>query len=251
MRHPYAQTPAQLFRQLDPRGFLPWEKQDVKRACNLAIDLYSGLSRACGKPFLCHAIGTASILADHGAPGRLVCAGLLHAAYSHGRFGDGSVGETSAKHARLAESGGEGVANLVQRYTRFDWEKPARADFETLERMPLDDAAICLLRIANDLEERLDGALHYCGKPPGGLVHWHDAWQRLSERVGAGRLYQEYALSLACGAEVPKELRNAAPYSFAVRERDRSRVPFHANPLRPKKRRGPLRRWLRRLRKGR
>lgn len=250
-QHGYAQTPAQLLRQLERRGALAWEQQRVKRACDHAIDLFAGIHRACGKPFVCHTIGTASILVDHGAPEALVCAALLHAAYTHGRFGRAPVGATREKRRGLAARLGEDAEALVHHYTVFDWSGPVPRSDEARDRMPLEDAVVCLMRIANDLEERLDGALRYTQKPEPTLERWEPCWERLAARVGAERLYREYALARECGGEVPAELRTPMPYSFAVREGSRARVAFHESLGRLPKRRGPVRRWLRRLRRRR
>jgi hypothetical protein len=246
LAHPYAQTPARLYRQLDRLAVPAPEQREVRRACELAIDLYSSLHRACGKPFLCHGIGTASILADHGAGAPVLGAALLHAAYTHGRFGRQRVGETLAKRRRVADAVGSAVEALVHRYTVFDWSGSVTAACDAL---PQEDAAACLIRLANDLEERLDGAPGYGGKPISALEDWHPAWERLAAAVGADRLFEEYLRSLTCGDAAPDGMRGSQHTSFSVRERDGLRVPFHAHPKRRGRPRGPLRRWWRRLRK--
>jgi hypothetical protein len=65
-------------------------------------------------------VGTASILAAHGAECSVVCAGLLHSAYTHGDFGDGrdrDVGEVApARREIVRRVLGEAGEDLVYGY---------------------------------------------------------------------------------------------------------------------------------------
>src|SRR5262249_47294175 len=82
----FAQTIIQLHNQLVRDGYTVDDLRQVRRAYDLAATLFGGMLRASGKTFLAHCVGTASTLARFGAPGVVVVAGLLHAAYTHGRF---------------------------------------------------------------------------------------------------------------------------------------------------------------------
>jgi (p)ppGpp synthase/HD superfamily hydrolase len=65
-RSGYAQTNLQLYRQLRDRTDA--DVALVAAAYELALSLFPRSFRATGKPFLCHLVGTASILDSHGAP---------------------------------------------------------------------------------------------------------------------------------------------------------------------------------------
>ncbi len=93
----YAQTNIQLYGQLLQCNWSDADLRQVQAAYALAMTIFAGHYRPNHKSFLAHLVGTASILAAHDADATIVAAGLLHSAYSHGEFGDGSRGMTAAK----------------------------------------------------------------------------------------------------------------------------------------------------------
>jgi len=84
---------------------------------NLLINLFIGVLRSSDKTFLAHLVGTASILVDLKAPVEVVTAGLLHAAYATGEFGDGGRGITDSKRAQLERAFGQKIEEYVYGYT--------------------------------------------------------------------------------------------------------------------------------------
>jgi (p)ppGpp synthase/HD superfamily hydrolase len=157
-----AQTNLQLYAQLAERGFAGSDLAALRRAYDLATSLFAGVYRASGKPFVAHLVGTASLLAAQGAPARLVTAGLLHSAYSHGDFGDGPRGRTRRRAARLAAAVGEEVEGLIARYEAFPWKT---SDANPRSGWPASlgplDRDVLTMRLANELEELLDFDILY------------------------------------------------------------------------------------------
>jgi len=152
-----AQTNVQLYGQLAERGLAGRDLATLRRAYDAAVSLFAGVHRASSKPFVAHLVGTASLLASQGASVRLVTAGLLHSAYTHGDFGDGPPGRTRRRARRLADAVGEEVEGLIARYETFPWRTadcgrrggwPASLD-------PLD-RDVLTIRLANELEELID-----------------------------------------------------------------------------------------------
>ncbi len=84
----YAQTNIQLYNQLRDKGYSKQEINAVYQAYELAIQLLGCLFRTSGKTFIAHLVGTASILGSIHVPANIVVAGLLHAAYVRGDFGN-------------------------------------------------------------------------------------------------------------------------------------------------------------------
>src|SRR5207244_4190438 len=118
----YSQTNIQLYGQLFQADWPDADLRGVQAAYELAMSLFAGHFRPNHKPFLAHLVGTASILATHGADSTSVAAGLLHSAYSHGEFGDGSRGMTSAKRRTVRRAVGDPCESLIARYTSFRWQ---------------------------------------------------------------------------------------------------------------------------------
>lgn len=220
-----AQTPAQLLMQLEARGDPPEALARMRAALDLAIAIYAGLHRACGAPFLCHGIGTASILLTFGAPAPLAVAGLLHAAYSHGLFDAGPAGAHAARRARVRDVAGAAVEALVHAY---EHHAPAACEppepTAPLDDLPCDEAAVHVLRIANDLDERIDGAIAYTGKVQDPIAHWRPFFRRLTAHLGIPGL--ALALDEAATRSIPNAPGAAgkAIQSYLIDDRTRAVV---------------------------
>jgi (p)ppGpp synthase/HD superfamily hydrolase len=161
----YAQTNIQLFNQLQREKYCADDLKAVFSAYELAASLMTGRFRASGKTFIAHLVGTASILASLKAPGSLVVAGLLHAAYPAGDFGDGRPGVSAAKRERVRSVIGEQAEEYVRRYDSLGWtDQTVRSVLFGLENMSPIDRDVVLMRLANELEEFLDLGVHYCGE---------------------------------------------------------------------------------------
>lgn len=164
----YAQTNIQLFNQLhninqlenSPR-YSDAEMKNILNAYELAMCLFAGRFRASGKTFIAHLIGTASILAPLNVPGSVIAAGLIHAVYAHGNFGDRKKGINEIKREIVRNIVGEEIEEYVARYTAFKWNQQSISNADpkcTKERYVL------LIRLANELEEHLDFAIFYCSE---------------------------------------------------------------------------------------
>ena len=164
MTREYAQTNLQLFKQLRGAGYSDADLKLVRAAYDLGMRIFPASFRGSGKPLLAHLVGTASILVSVGQSPTVVTAGLLHAAYALGDFGDGRFGMTQAKRDRVRAAVGPAVEDLVARYTAFDWNKNTipsiRARVGSLTPIERD---VLVIRLANELEDHLDYGVLYCG----------------------------------------------------------------------------------------
>ena len=113
--HSYAQTNIQLFNQLKRDSYSDAELACIRNAYELAMRLFTGLYRASGKTFIAHIVGTASILSSLHAPAEVVTAGVLHAAYKHGDFGNWAKGVSDAKREQVRRAFGDKVEEYVAR----------------------------------------------------------------------------------------------------------------------------------------
>lgn len=218
----FAQTNIQLYNQLLREGYKESELRFIRNAYELAMQLFQGGFRPSGKPFLSHAVGTASILAGLRVGTAVVAAGLLHAAYSHGEFGDGSRGVTLARRRRLQRTVGSETEELVKIFTDFLWNKktiPLIAKSLSTSSSPYRQAL--LIRLANELEDYLDLGLLYCNgaprlhmRPPG----FKDLVIEMSRQLGFPELAFTFnqVFRKAASARIPQSLRRKEHYSFSA-----------------------------------
>ena len=220
--HTYAQTNLQLYAQLRGLGYTNAKLGDVKRAYELAIQLFTGRYRANGKPFISHLVGTASILAAHGASIEVVVAGMLHATYLQGQFGDSQIGVTPARAKVLRRGAGDEAAKLIEEYSRLPWNgKVFNEWLREPRRMTSYNRGVILMRLANDLEDHLDHGMLYCNKAEKTRVMDTEAQpmpaqiaQELGYRALAAELAEAYAADAA--AQIPEALRFQHTASFTV-----------------------------------
>lgn len=162
-RHGYARTWPQLSNQLIAMLLPVDEIKRVHAAYALSIDLFGAMVRPNEAPFLTHTVGTASVLAVHGAPTTVVCGGLVHAAYTHGTYATPPDKPLSKQHrvavAQRVSPEVEVLARNYRRYRPAEMEVPADAG-----GYDEDHASVLLIRAANHLEEHLDCGLIYANK---------------------------------------------------------------------------------------
>ena len=220
MTQEYAQTNLQLYTQLRAGGYSDPQLTLVRSGYDLAMQLCSASFRGSGKPLLSHLVGTASILATIGQSPIVVTAGLLHAAYALGDFGDGRKGMTPAKRDRVREGAGSEVEDLVARYTAFDWNRNTIPTIrERVESLTAIERDVLVIRLANELEDHLDVGVLYCGN---GEKRREYIRSPLNQSVGMARslgLTQlaaelDRAFSETLAAQLPPALRTPHDYTF-------------------------------------
>lgn len=168
----FAQTNLALYRQLLDRGYAPEDLAPVQRAYFFSARAVSARLRGSGKPFVCHLVGTASILAELDQSLEVIQAALLHAMYiksqaDFGRADRTRKGKKSIRRRRriLVREFGREVEGLVYAYHRFKWRyHKSRIDEDTIAAGGLYGREAVLLRLANELEDFLDGAVHLHGR---------------------------------------------------------------------------------------
>jgi (p)ppGpp synthase/HD superfamily hydrolase len=161
--HRYAQTILQLHAELADGGWPDADRIRLARAYELASELFTGQHRGSGKPFVDHLVGTASILAAHGAPKVATIAGLLHAAYDLGDFGDGRGGPLPERRREVSRIVGDDVEAHVHGYSELRWVdstiREVAASIATLAPLRRN---VLVMRLANEIEDHLDLGIRYC-----------------------------------------------------------------------------------------
>jgi (p)ppGpp synthase/HD superfamily hydrolase len=195
--HRYAQTIVQLLKQLYDQGYSRADLERVASAYKLAAQLLAGLYRPSGKTFIAHVVGTASILCELHARCELIAAGLLHAAYEHGDFGDYPKGISPAKRDALRKEVGEEVEDYVARYTVLRWTKVTMPMIhEALDTFNQIEREVLTIRLSNELDDLLDFGILYCFDAAGKRRYYARARHMMvdiAEKLGFLLLAQEMA----------------------------------------------------------
>ena len=99
------------------------------------------------------------------APSNVVAAGLLHAAYATGDFGDGVPGISTGKREPVRAIVGEVVEEYLARYDALLWSDKLIAGYcDQIDALTQVDRDVLLMRLANELEEYLDLGMLYFGE---------------------------------------------------------------------------------------
>lgn len=216
----YAQTNLQLYAQLRRMATPEEELALVRAGYDLAMRLCPASFRGSGKPLLAHLVGTASILASVRQPVRVVTAGLLHAAYVFGDFGDGHSGLSDSRRERVRLAVGPEIEELVARYTGFDWNKNTIPRIrERVDQLTAIERDVLVIRLANELEDHLDFGVLYCGNGERRRDYIRSPLNQsvdMARRLGFTELASELdaAFTDTLSATLPPALRNGHDYTF-------------------------------------
>lgn len=160
-----AQTNVQLYNQLLAQGRDVGELALVRKAYDLAGLLYSGYYQGDGKPFVCHSVGVASILAHLGLGADFVALGLIHNIYGNGDFGDSRSYAVTGSRRRLVRAAiGDRVAMLAERFQMFRIDAGnVDAMIARLGRLDETDRDLLTIDLADALEKYVDFGVDYFG----------------------------------------------------------------------------------------
>ncbi len=146
-----------LLRQLADAGWDDDALTRAHRAHDLARTLVAGLFNGDGRPFVCHLLSLASLLARYGRPQDVVVAGLLHSVYAHGDFG--LCCSFPRARQRVRDAVGPDVETLVLRFHTLAWNaRGLDHHVAQIDRMDPLDREVVRMRLANELDHLLDGA---------------------------------------------------------------------------------------------
>lgn len=161
----YAQTNLQLYNQLRVAKYSEQALLTVQEGYKLILELFSNRYRANGKSFISHLVGTASILVSQQAPLEVIVAGLLHAVYAQGDFGDRKSGITPSRQAYITQAVSPEIEALIANYTTLPWHAQTLIDLKNrATTLTLQEQRVVLIRLANELEDYLDLGMLYCRK---------------------------------------------------------------------------------------
>ena len=160
-----AQTNIQLYNQLSDSRFSTLDLLCIQRAYTIAAELFAGQIRPEGRPFICHLVGVASILAQLGEAVPVICTGLLHSAFSQGDFGEGKGNINGSARRRFESSVGHDTQELIDGYGQCAWNASNVHNW-TVNAGNVDRTlrTVNLIRLADALEDALDFGLQFSTK---------------------------------------------------------------------------------------
>jgi hypothetical protein len=158
-------SPVGLAELAAAKGYGADDIQQISKAYWSALLLSNGGYRPCGRPFINHLVGTASILVHYGFARRLILAALLHAAYTHAPRLPGGPQHTVDVVARNIGGRDSIVERLVRAYTLRSsrWRHLLGLENWT-DVATMTDVEIAILAMANDVELHLSGEVRATGR---------------------------------------------------------------------------------------
>ena len=219
LNNKFAQTNLQLFSQMHELEYSVEDIQLIYSSYSLAIQLMTSQYRASYKPFTAHLVGTASILAWLGTSAVLISAGLLHAIYEHGDFGDSlPPGPNPTRRAAVQDMLGSEVEGAVACYNSYSWNvNVIRSGIHRAHAFEQWEADVVTIRLANELEDLLDYGLAYCGESRRNQEIYRDSHfdlvVQLAGKIGYPELARELDSTFAATSsiELPRQLRGGDP----------------------------------------
>ena len=153
------QTNLELYEQM--RESSNYSLQDIElihEAYFFTFPKVNGLYRGSGKPFICHLVGTCSILVSLNCTVDVLLSGMMHALYQNRVNFDG---ESSIEKRRvvLAEKFGAHVDGLIADYTEFEMVNINQISSNESNR------SVILMRLADTLEDLTGEAMFFRGTP--------------------------------------------------------------------------------------
>ncbi len=224
------QTRSDLLDFARARGYTRNALAVIANAYGLAHILMDGGYRPCGRPFINHLAGTASVLVRYGFRAETVATGLLHAAYTHCPVG--VEGALAAAESVCKALGGRGSAleSRVRAYTLRDSHARSAEDgspeFSTLS---VFEAEIIAVIAANELDMHMSGEIRYCGRTD--LINPAMIAQiaRVCEVLGVDGLHQSLRREQEHAAPVPREFQTGVRASYRIDGDRRAPIPMATN----------------------
>ena len=223
-RRQQAMTGAELQQTLSGLQLLAlasgYDRTDLSRLTNaykLAAGIVDGLYRPCGRPFINHLTGTASVLLFNGCALPHVIAGLLHAALTHGPkpLADRLLTQYATQNTVT-----EGAIKLVRLYGERDAVLDG-IDAEALAELPIDTAALLAIDAANEVDMYLSWEVAMTGRTDTLSEQRFAAYQQVLPFVGLAGL----------AASLKQVREGAAPWPGVAFERGiKASIRFRNDP---------------------
>jgi len=145
------QTHLELFMQMaETNNYRPQDIENCNKAYTLALNCVYNMARVSGKPFICHLVGTASILVAQKAEIDVVVAGLMHALFQN-RVNFPGAKTIEERYKWVENHFNQHIAQLIFDYIEFE-NVPFR-DIHLMEKEKKNFQKVLIMRLADELED--------------------------------------------------------------------------------------------------
>ena len=222
-----AQTRSALLDLAVARGYEAHELAMISNAYHVASVLHDGGYRPCGRPFINHVVGTASVLVRYGFQATTVASGLLHAAYTH-----------CPPHQRGVEAGLDAVASAiggrdtaVERRVRDYTLRDSGGAIATIDvgTLSIIEAEVLAIAAANEIDMHLSGEFRYCGRTDAMPAAMMAAIGPVCEALGVPGLHRTLQSAVHGASTAARALLSPVQYSYRIGPDKRTALPM-ANP---------------------
>jgi GT2 family glycosyltransferase len=222
------QTRSDLLDLAAERGYQRDELAMLSNSYHLSHILMDGGFRPCGRPFVNHLVGTASVLVRYGFRAETVAAGMLHSVYSHCPPHQG--GPAAAGEAVCAGLGGKGSV-LEKRVRAYTQRVLSGSGFPADSNLSMLDAEVIAIAAANEVDMHLSGEFRYSGRTaairPWMMQHISHACRVL----GVDGLTDTLELATRQPMPVEVEFQTHLPTSYRIGQDKRHAVPMVRDAL--------------------
>ncbi len=240
----HVQTRSALLDAAARGGYRGDECALIASAYHVAHVLMDGGYRPCGRPFINHLVGAASVLVHYGVRATTVAAALLHAAYTHSPAHAGGPAAALAWVRDALGGRGHAIESRVRAYTlaggRGNPAAPADSDAGALAVLDSEagalavlDAEVAIIAAANELDLHASGEFRYSGR---GDAIGDGAVARIGHvcrLLGIPGLHASLAAARAEGATALPALATNVRGSYRIGADRVSAVPMVVNDLSP------------------
>ena len=202
---------------------------------NLAVVLVDGGYRGCGRPFIDHLVGTASVLVRYGFRIDVVAAGLLHAAYTHAPSHAGDARTAAQRVCDWLGGKGSVIEARVRAYTH---RESATSDESSIDvsTASLMDAEIVAMVAAHEVDLHLSGELRYTGRQDVLSAARLAEIDEVCTLLGVGGLYETLRQARSDFRPAMEALLTRTHASYRIGADRRSAVPMNNDVLKAMKR---------------
>jgi (p)ppGpp synthase/HD superfamily hydrolase len=184
-----AQTNGGLYQHMHLAGAPAEDIRAVQAAYGHAMQLFFGLYRGSGRPFICHLVGTASVVAQIDGRRDMIIAGMFHALFEAAVFPDGRTVKSENNRAMIEKTMGPEVFQLIRLYEQFEWSETSIASMAAQSAAP-DDLArrLWILRLANEADEMSHCSFALAQKPGRAIPSRMKNCAAMARKIGEEKL---------------------------------------------------------------